>query len=178
MARKYAPKAYVGFPPATWGADTTGQLTTFMNRIGAANADFIVMQTSDRDAGCFEVVPQPSVCVRTGSPWYWDETNQTSPNFHDHFNFVQTYRAAIGSLPVVWWQMPFGVPSSTPGGTLNRYRDNRVHYFLTHASEVTAVGGLAVVFGAGETSQTNITTDNNQFQNLSLQYLANPQPLP
>lgn len=178
MARQYAPKAYVGFPPATWGADSTAQLTAFMNRIGAANADFIVMQTSDRDAGCFEVVPQPAVCVRTGSPWYWDESNQTHPNFHDHFDLVQTYHTAVGGLPVVWWQMPFGAPSATPGGTVNHYRDNRVHYFLTHASEVTAVGGLAVVFGAGETSQTNITTDGNQFQVLSLQYLNTPQPLP
>jgi hypothetical protein len=178
MARKYAPKAYVGFPPAAWGADSTAQLTAFMNRIGSANADFIVMQTSDRDAGCFEVTPQPAVCVRTGSPWYWDETNQSSPNFHEHFSLVQTYRTAVGNLPVVWWQMPFGVPSATRGGTVNHYRDNRVHYFLTHPSEVTAAGGLAVVFGAGETSQTNITTDGNQFQVLSLQYRANPQPLP
>lgn len=178
MARKYAPKAYVGFPPSTWGADSTAQLTAFMNEIGAANADFIVMQTSDRDAGCFELNPQPSECVRTGTGWYWDESNQTHPNFHDHFEFVQTYRSAVGNLPVLWWQTPFGVPSSTLGGTVNHYRDNRVHYFLTHPTEITAVGGFAVVFSTGNPSQTDITTDGAQFQTLSNGYLSSPALLP
>jgi hypothetical protein len=178
MARQYAPKALIGFPPSTWGADSTAQLTTFMNQIGAASADFIVMQTSDRDAGCFELTPQPSYCVRTGAPWYWDESNQTHPNFHDHFSFVQTYRSAVGKLPVLWWQTPFGAPSATAGGSDNHYRDNRVHYFLTHPAEITAVGGFAVVFGAGHTSQTNITSDGAQFQTMSNGYLANPTPLP
>ena len=178
LARTYAPNAYVGFPPSTWGADSTAQLTTFMNKLGSANADFIVMQTSDRDAGCFEVVPQPSQCVRTGSPWYWDASNQTHPNFHDHFAMVDTYRKAVGNLPVIWWQTPMGVASSTRAGTDKHYRDNRVQYFLTHPAEITAVGGLGVVFSTGHTSQTNVTTDGGQFQNLSLQYLANPQPLP
>jgi hypothetical protein len=178
LARTYAPNAYVGFPPANWGADTTAQLTAYMNKLGSANADFIVMQTSDRDAGCFEVVPQPSQCVRTGSPWYWDASNQTHPNFHDHFAMVDTYRKAVGNLPVIWWQTPMGAPSSTPGGTDKHYRDNRVQYFLTHPAEITAVGGLGVVFSTGHTSQTNVTTDGGQFQTLSLQYLGNPQPLP
>jgi hypothetical protein len=148
-----------------------------MNTIGAANADFIVMQTSDRDAGCFEAVPQKSYCVRTGAPWYWDESNQSHPNFHDHFTLTQTYRSAVGNLPVLWWQTPFGATSSTAGGIDNHYRDNRVHYFLTHPQELTAVGGFGVVFGAGEVNQTNITTDGGQFQSLSASYLANPAPL-
>ena len=53
-----------------------------------------------------------------------------------------------------------------------------MHYFLTHASELTAVGGLAVVFGTGEGHQTNITTDGGQFQELSNAYLAAPAWLP
>jgi hypothetical protein len=178
LARTYAPNAYVGFPPSNWGADSTAQLTTFMNKLGAANADFIVMQTLDRDAGCFEVDPQPTDCNRDGSGWYWDETNQTHPNFHDHFAMVDTYRKAVGNLPVIWWQTPMGAPSSTPGGTDKHYRDNRVQYFLTHPAEITVVGGLGVVFSTGHTSQTNVTTDGGQFQTLSLQYLGNPQPLP
>jgi hypothetical protein len=91
---------------------------------------------------------------------------------------VDTYRKAVGELPVIWWQTPMGAPSSTRGGTDKHYRDNRVRYFLTHPAEITAVGGLGVVFSTGHTSQTNVTTDGGQFQNLSLQYLANPQPLP
>ena len=123
-------------------------------------------------------MPQPSQCIRTGSPWYWDETNVGHPNFHDHFAMVDTYRKAVGNLPVIWWQTPMGVASSTRGGTDKHYRDNRVQYFLTHAAEITAVGGLGVVFSTGHDSQTNVTTDGGQFQTYSLQYLGNPAPLP
>jgi hypothetical protein len=42
---------------------------------------------------------------------------------------------------------------------------------------LTAVGGLGVVFGAGENHQTNITTDGGQMQVLSGQYFANPAAL-
>jgi hypothetical protein len=178
MARKYAPKAYVGFPPSTWGGNTDAEVIAFMNAIGAQNADFIVEQTLDRDAGCFEATPQPSYCTRSGSGWYWDESNQTHPNFHDHISVAQAWHAGIGNLPIIWWQTPEGVPSTMTGGTGYHFRDNREHYFLTHASELTAVGGLAVVFGTGENHQTNISTDGGQFQALSGQYLAAPAKLP
>lgn len=178
MARKYAPKAYVGFPPATWGASSPAAVIAFMNAVGAQNADFIVEQTLDRDAGCFEVSPQPSICTRNGTGWYWDETNQTHPNFQDHLNSALAWHTGIGNLPLIWWQTPEGVPSATPGGTSLHYRDNRVHYFLTHPAELTAVGGLAVVFSTGAGQQTNITTDGGQFQSLDSAYMAAPAPLP
>ena len=79
---------------------------------------------------------------------------------------------------MVWWQIPEGVPSSTPGGTDYHYRDNRVHYFLTHPDQLTAVGGLGVVFSGGEIHQTNITTDGGQFQQLDNAYLNSPAVLP
>jgi hypothetical protein len=177
MARQYAPNAYVGFPPSSWGGNTTAEVVAYMNAIGAQAADFVVEQTLDRDAGCREVSPQPSYCTGTG-PWYWDETNQTHPNFQDHLAEAQAFHSGIGNLPIIWWQTPEGVPSATPGGTLNHYRDNRVHYFLTHPAELTAVGGLAVVFGTGDTHQTNVATDGGQFQSLSSSYLAAPAALP
>jgi hypothetical protein len=177
MARQYAPNAYVGFPPSSWGGDTTADVVAYMNAVGAQAADFLVEQTLDRDAGCYELSPQPSYCTGTG-PWYWDETNQTHPNFQDHLAEALAYHSGIGNLPIIWWQTPEGVPSATPGGTVNHYRDNRVHYFLTHPSELTAVGGLAVVFGTGDTHQTSVATDGGQFQSLSSSYLAAPVALP
>jgi hypothetical protein len=89
-----------------------------------------------------------------------------------------SFHNGIGGLPVVWWQTPFGVPSTTPGGTAGHYRDNRVDYFLKHPTELVAVGGLGVVFGSGAENQTTPASDGGQFQNLSTQYLANPAPLP
>ncbi len=178
MARKYAAKAYVGFSPSSWGGDSDAQVVAFMNALGAQNADMIIEQTLDRDAGCFEMSPLPSDCSRGGSGYYWDESNTTHPNFQDHLAQVRAYHAGIGNLPVIWWQTPMGVPSATPGGTPGHYRDNKVHYFLTHAAELTAVGGLGVVFGAGDGNQTVPTTDGGQLQTLSGQYQANPAPLP
>jgi hypothetical protein len=178
MARQYAPNAYIGFPPSSWGGNTTADVVAFMNAVGAQSADFIVEQTLDRDAGCFEVSTQPSECARSGTGWYWDESNQTHPNFQDHLSEAQAFHSGIGNLPIIWWQTPEGVPSATPGGTVNHYRDNRVHYFLTHPSELTAVGGLAVVFGTGDTHQTSVATDGGQFQSLSSSYLAAPAALP
>ena len=84
----------------------------------------------------------------------------------------------MGGLPIVWWQTPFGVPSSTPGGTAGHFRDNKVDYFLKHPAELVAVGGLGVVFGAGAENQTTPSTDGGQYQTLSKQYLAKPAPLP
>lgn len=173
MARQYAPKAYVGFPPSSWGAyGNVPAVVSFMNTLGADQADFIVAQTSDRDAGCFEVVPQPSYCIRSGSPWYWNNSG-----FAQHFANVTIWHNGIGGLPVLWWQTPMGVPSSTAGGADNHYRDNRVEYFLTHPAELVAAGGVGVVFGSGEIHQTDITTDSGQYQRLSAAYLANPTPL-
>ncbi len=176
MAHRYAPKAYVGFPPAGWGGKTNADVIAFMNAIGAQNADFIVAQTLDRDSGCYEA--PGSVCGGGGTGKYWDESNLTHPNFADYLSLIDTYHSGIGNLPLVFWQTPEGVPSSTPGGSPNHYRDNRMHYFLTHPTELTAVGGLAVVFGTGESTQTNITTDGGQFQQLSTGYLSSPAPLP
>ncbi len=178
MAREYAPQAYIGFPPSDWGGNSTAQVVRFMQAIGAQQADFIVMETLDRDSGCFEISPQPSDCARGGGTWYWDETNQTTPNFTQHLASVQLFHDGLGELPVIWWQTPMGVPSSTPGGTPGQYRDDREDYFLKHPSQLTAVGGLAVVFSPGDGNQTAITSDNGQFQTLSGAYLAAPAALP
>jgi hypothetical protein len=146
--------------------------------VGATHADFIVLMTLDRDAGCFEMNPQPSGCSRGGGPWYWDETNQTTPNFTQHLANVQQYHSGLGNLPVIWWQTPMGVPSSSPGGSPGHYRDNREDYFLKHPSELTAAGGLAVVFSGGASNQTGLATDGGQYQALSTAYLSAPAPLP
>ncbi|MBC3918177.1 hypothetical protein H8L32_11870 [Undibacterium sp. CY18W] len=175
IARKYAPNAYVGFPPALFGDLHTTALS-YMQKLGADKADFIVMQTLDRDAGCFENTPQVSYCTRLDTPWYWDEANITSPNFKEHFALAKTYYQGL-QLPVLWWQTPLGVPSSQFGSAL-KWRDNRVRYFLTHTSEMVAVGGIGAVFSPGEVNQTNINTDGGQFKTYSSSYLAKPTALP
>jgi hypothetical protein len=175
IARKYAPKAYVGFSPSEWGAGKLSDVVTFMQNVGADKGDIVVIQTLDRDSGCFEAATEGD-CKRAGSGWYWDESNTTHPNFQDHLANVKAFHAGL-KLPAVWWQTPLGVPAATPGGTTNHYRDNRMHYFLTHGSELVAAGGLGIVFGAGAADCTNVKTDNGQYKTLSTTYFASPAPL-
>jgi len=146
----------------------------FMKNVGVGAADFVVLQTADRDAGCYEA-GMDNACTR--SVPYLDESNATSPNYTDYFALVKQYRDGIGR-PALLWQTPLGAPSGSPGGTPNHYRDNHVHYFLTHPSELVAAGGVGVVFSAGWSTQTTIKTDNGQFKTLSTAYLAKPAQLP
>src|SRR5262249_55222581 len=148
LARQYAPKAVVGFHASAWAANPA-DLAAYLLKIGAGDADLVVVETLDRDAGCFEAHTDPG-CQRgsASDKWYWDETNQTSPNFHDHLAWAKAISDATGK-PLLWWQMPLGVPNSQPGGTAGHYRDNRVHYLFNHTSEFVAAGGVGAVFGVG-----------------------------
>jgi len=151
-----------------------------MKQIGAGTADFVVMQTLDRDAGCFEAAytGDHAMCTRpTHVPYYWDEANRTSPNFNEHFAMARRYFEGL-QLPLLWWQTPLGVPSEALGGKARSFRDNRTHYFLTHSAEIVGAGGFGVVFSAGQKSQTTIETDGGQFKRLSTQYFSHPAALP
>ncbi|WP_236905304.1 hypothetical protein [Collimonas arenae] len=172
MGRKIAPNALLGFPPSFWGTSPTA-IATEMQAAGANLADFIVAQTSDRDAGCMEVASPPSECAgRTGS-FYWDEANIATPNFHQSQSAISDYRAALGNgLPILWWQTPMGVPSATPGGTNQHYRDNHVDYMLRNTQEYGDSHTFAIVFSSGGTFQTSISSDGGQFARLLSQYLT------
>jgi hypothetical protein len=173
----YAPNAVVGLHVTNWGFSMS-QLLSFYTAVGAPLGDFITVEVLDRDAGCFEARIE-SDCQRGGSGWYWDESNTTSPNFHDHLALVKQYTTGLG-VPVIWWQVPLGVPSSTSGST-GHYRDNRVHYFFGHVDELVAAGGVGAVFGSGTTpatEQTTLTSDGGQFKNAATGYYASPVALP
>jgi hypothetical protein len=175
MARNLAPNAYVGFPPSLFG-DLRRTEPDYMQKIGAARADFVVMQTADRDAGCLEAESVPDHCKRPGAGGYWDESNQTTPNFAEHFVLARKYHLAL-QLPLLWWQTPLGLPAAKPSSQ-PPWRDNRVRYFLTHPDQLIAAGGMGVVFSSGGPTQTNLQTDKGQFLTLSRAYLARPAALP
>jgi hypothetical protein len=94
-----------------------------------------------------------------------------------HLDWAKAIGDGVGK-PIVWWQVPFGVPSATPGGTSGHYRDNRVHYIFSHIGEFVAAGGLGVTFGVGAGNQTYITTDGDQFKSAVTSYFAAPVTLP
>jgi hypothetical protein len=176
LARTYAPKAVIGFHASRWAATDPQSIVDFLQQVGAGDADIIVIETLDRDAGCFEEHVDPN-CQRNDGPWYWDETNTTSPNFSEHLAWANAISDRLNQ-PLLWWQVPFGVPSNTPGGTAGHYRDNRVKYLFEHPDEFAAAGGLGAVFGVGAGNQTYIDSDGGQFQSAVSAYLATPTPLP
>lgn len=175
LARMYAPKALIGFHASQWAAGDAGTITTFLKKVGADQADVVFADMLDRDAGCFEAGNDP-VCMRAGS-FYWDETNATSPNFHEYLAWAKGITSGLGR-PMIWWQVPFGVPSTTAGGTMGHYRDNRVHYLFSHVQEFVDAGGLGATFGVGAEHQTFIDTDGGQFKTAVAAYYASPVALP
>jgi hypothetical protein len=177
LRNTYAPNAKIGFPPSFWGENATA-VGTFMVKLGAEQADFIVAQTSDRDAGCMEVSSPPAECAGRGAgPFYWDVTNQATPNFNQNLSLYQTVSSMENNLPILYWQTPMGVPSTTKGGTNQHYRDDHVSYMLSHGSQYAAANVFAIVFSSGAGSQTTISTDGGQFQKAISSYLQNPAPL-
>lgn len=174
-ARLLAPRTYVGFPPSMF-YDLQASDAAYMKKLGADKADFVVMQTQDRDAGCMEAQSRANSCVRNGGPWYWDESNTNSPNFAQHLAQARRYFEGL-QRPLLWWQTPLGVPAAAPSNT-PPWRDNRVRYFLTHPEQLVAAGGVGVVFSQGERNQTTLRNDGGQFKTLSKAYLARPAALP
>jgi hypothetical protein len=175
LARTFAPKTVIGFEASQWGGSLSA-IVTYFKAIGADQADFVSNDPLDRDAGCFEAGTDPN-CQRSAAGLYWDDTNTKSPTFHEYLAWVKGITDGI-KLPMLWWQVPFGVPSDTSGGTVGRYRDNRVRYIFTHVDEFIAAGGAGAFFGTGAENQTYITTDNGQFQNAVTKYFASPVIMP
>lgn len=175
LARMYAPKALVGFHASQWAAGDPATVATFLKKVGADQTDVVFADLLDRDAGCFEAAVDPN-CKRGGN-FYWDESNTASPNFHEYLAWSKAISGGVGR-PMVWWQVPFGVPSATPGGTAQHYRDNRVHYIFSHIQEFVDAGGLGVTFGTGAGNQTDPNTDGNQFKTAVAAYYAHPVALP
>ncbi len=176
ITKKYAPKALIGFPPSGF-EDLAATEVSYMRRLGAQNADFAVMQTGDRDAGCNEVGLAPCDRIKFPSRLYWDASNTKSPNFKEHLDAAAQYSIGIG-LPLLWWQVSLGVPSNQPGGKPGTFRDNKLDYFMAHTDQVIKAGGFGLVFGISFDSQTHIGSDGGQFQRLSRAYFASPATLP
>lgn len=175
LLRTGAPKVAIAFHASSWASDSAENIAEFLNQTGAAQADLIVVDVAQRDAGCYEAKAPP--CDAGDGVFYWDMTNQSSPNFHEHLAWTKTISDRL-KKPILWWQLPFGVPSDTPGGTPGHYRDNRVRYLFDHPEEFVAAGGFGAVFGVADATQTYITSDGGQFLAAATSYNAAPVPLP
>lgn len=174
---QYAPKLYVGFNVSDWlGQD---KAIAFLRSMGVGNGDFLVVQTLDRDVGCFEIQDAAGECNNGRTATYWGDAD-----FQSYIASMQGYHQAF-NLPLVWWQTPMGVPGTTPGRNPNApsgYRDNRSHYFFGNVAQLVNAGGLAAIFGQGQSQQADISTDilpggAHQFKTNLQQYVTAPVPI-
>lgn len=175
LARDNAPKVVIGLHASSWGGGDGNDVGEFLNKLGAAEADLVVIDMLDRDAGCFEDAKLPQ-CMR-GGKHYLDETNKTSPNYAEELAFAKQVSTTTNK-PILWWQLPLGVPSDTPGGTPGHFRDNKVHYVFSHIQEFVDAGGLGATFGTGSSDQTTVATDGGQMKAAVAAYTAAPVALP
>jgi len=164
MVRKYAPNSKVGLHASGWasGLDVLSNRNTslniaaeavkvadFLSQCGGAEADYVVVDPLDRDAGYYQVV--------RGQDRWWDVTNQALPNFSQAFGWAKALAERM-QKPVLWWQVPVGNAAGTD--TANHYRDNRVDYLFAHPDELARAHGAGFFFGAGAGDQTNPGTDD------------------
>jgi hypothetical protein len=167
MTRKYAPHALVGLHDSAWGTRVTvtantdatfdvtapaRQTAAFLAACGEGDADFVVVETSDRDAGYQQSTGETNV--------WWDATNATLPDFHQDFAYVKALTEALNK-PALYWQTPLG-NTSLPNMN-NAWQDNRVDYFFAHMDELAAAHAIGAAFGAGAGGQTTPETDGGNF---------------
>ena len=175
MARKYAPNALVGLSASAWNVagntnkstDVTADaksLATFLAACGQSSADFVVVETSDRDAGYYQTVQKTDN--------WWDATDTALPDYAQDLAWVKALTEALGT-PALYWQTPLG--NASQNNTADHYKDNRVDYFFggsaagvesgaptmvpAHWSALAAAHVAGVAFGAGAGDQTTPDTD-------------------
>lgn len=157
MARKYAPNTAVGMHVSCWDwqNNTQGCRQDYLN-LGAANADFLVADVSDRDAGWY-ALPEHG-----GHDNFW--TDQKAAAI---LAFYKTMAETVGK-PMVLWQIPVG--NMAQNNTLNHFQDDKVDWLLSHMDQVADAHIAALLFGAGHGEQTGPETDGGNLVNKTISY--------
>jgi hypothetical protein len=157
-----APNALVATAASMWATNgdpnsatsaevvSMGQRTAaFINGMGGAQADLIVTEWSDRDAG-------------SGLRPWWDDTNLSLPRPTRAILWENALSTAAGKR-LLLWQMPVG--NMGLDNKCNRYQDNRAAYAFQHPRDLADAGVSGILFGGGASCMTNVTTDDNFVKN-------------
>lgn len=157
MARKYAPNTGVGMHLSCWDWQTNarGCGQDYLN-LGATEADFLVGDVSDRDAGWY-ALPEHG-----GYDNFW--TDQKAAQM---LGFCKTMAETVGR-PIVLWQIPLG--NMALDNTLNHYRDDKVDWLFGHMDQVADAHIAALLFGAGQQEQTGPGTDGGNLVSKTIRY--------
>jgi hypothetical protein len=156
MIHATAPNALVAPAASMWATNgdpnsvTAAQVismgrrtATFIDTMGGAQSDLLVVEWSDRDAG-------------SGLRPWWDDTNLTLPR-PTRAILWENALSATAHKRLMLWQMPVG--NMSLDNTCDHYRDNRAAYAFQHPRDLFDAGVFAVLFGGGAECQTQVTTD-------------------
>ncbi|PBC69802.1 ricin-type beta-trefoil lectin protein [Streptomyces sp. TLI_235] len=157
MSHKYAPNIGVGLHLTCWDwQQNTPQCVKDYADLGAKNADFLVTDVTDRDAGWYALPAHGS------KDTFWNDQKGFAA-----LAFYKTMSESVGK-PVALWQIPLGnmAQNNTPG----HYKDDKVDWFFSHMDQVANAHVGALLFGAGWSEQTTPETDGG---NLIKKALAN-----
>nr|HEX4314979.1 hypothetical protein [Kofleriaceae bacterium] len=188
MVRTYAPNALVGLHASAWNVasntdastDVAGdarEVAAELAACGQDTGDFVVVETSDRDAGYYQT-------VQSRETW-WDATDAQLPDYAQDLTWVTTLTDTLG-VPAMFWQVPVG--NAAQGNVSGHYQDNRVDYVFggsaaavdsgpattvpSHWRALAAAHVLGVAFGAGAGDQTTPDTDGGHLAALTQAYVA------
>lgn len=157
MARKYAPNTAVGLHLTCWDWQTATQACVRdYAKLGAQNADFLVTDVSDRDAGWYA---QPA---HGGSDHFWTDQKAAAT-----LKFYKTMAESVGK-PVVLWQIPVG--NMAQNNTLNHYKDDKVDWFFAHMDQVANAHVAGLLFGPGQQEQTTAESDGGNLIRKAIAY--------
>ncbi|MFC9926628.1 RICIN domain-containing protein [Streptomyces sp. NPDC127190] len=157
MAHKYAPNAAVGMHLSCfdWENDTQKCVKDYAS-LGAQNADFLVSDVTDRDAGWYA---QPA---HGGRDTFWNDQKAAA-----RLAFYKTMAESVGK-PVVLWQIPVG--NMAQNNTLNHYKDDKVDWLFGHMDQVANAHIAGLLFGPGQQEQTTAETDGGNLINKTIAY--------
>lgn len=157
MAHKYAPNSGVGLHLSCfdWQSNIQKCIDDYAD-LGAKNADFLVSDVSDRDAGWYA---QPA---HGGSDNFWTDKKAATT-----LKFWKTMAESAGK-PVVLWQIPVG--NMAQNNTLNHYKDDKVDWFFGHMDQVADAHIAGLFFGPGQQEQTSVETDGGNLIKKTIAY--------
>ncbi|MFG3054745.1 RICIN domain-containing protein [Kitasatospora sp. NPDC048239] len=157
MAHKYAPNTGAGLHLTCWDWTTNMQgCAKDYTELGAKNADFLVADVVDRDAGWY-AKPEHG-----GRDTFWNDQKAAA-----ELGWYRTMAESVGK-PVVLWQIPVG--NMAQNNTLNHYKDDKVDWFFSHMDQVANAHVAALLFGAGHQEQTGVESDGGNLINKTIAY--------
>jgi hypothetical protein len=158
----YAPSVYLAAHASGWATgvdiDSSTDPTINATQVGSSTGaflgtgwDLIFNDLDDHDAGWWE---QQGKDNANFTHW-WDPTNVKFPNFTRYLAWVAALHNQT-ALPQFAWQVPVGNQwYKTMNNTCGHYQDNVAAYFLVHTADLYAAGMIGVLFGSGNSCQTN-----------------------